>query len=649
MTGLYNLIPELASNQSFLLDDSDETITLQSWINAHCPSGTGSGGWLMIDAYTTLGVFGQITFPVNGSGNSCPFRFSGPLIGFKSLATIDLRYAGSRIVEHLSPTGGWTNTNVLMMDGLNIVNNGTACGVMIDTTYVLPYVLHNNFTAADQGSPTANCEDLVNATGWAGDISNNVMNRGRHLVVLGSAGSSTEYEVQSNYVNARSGSSVSGDAPIVLLAGNSHTLYGNEIEMTNYSCGISLSAAMSNQLLANAFHDGTSVPGSFDYCADSASIQNIVLLSNVGSALTAFNATWPLNNTILGPAGSVLPGGTTLWNGLQALNRSNLSIVVEPVPAASTASQLSTSTGNCTAGPHTVAVTFITTQGETTTSPGSASVVCDSLHTMISVTGIPVGSSAVSGRNVYMTTAGGTVYYLAGISPMIANNTTTSFTLNVADSSLLVLSPLFNTTGGQMTGSFNVAVNGSLPIVLSVMTFGSGSLYNQIRIGRSGGTISAPTAVPANTRLGKYSLFGFDGATLSGSAGYFSCITVNMWQTTDHSADCFVGTTDVGSVAVRDTFLFGHDGNFGFIRSTGQHIVMQASQSDTSGTCVFSATTCTVFFTKAYNVAPACTATDETAPAPIKAVPSGGSVILTGGIGAGLTDTVAYHCIGNPN
>jgi hypothetical protein len=91
------------------------------------------------------------------------------------------------------------------------------------------------------------------------------------------------------------------------------------------------------------------------------------------------------------------------------------------------------------------------------------------------------------------------------------------------------------------------------------------------------------------------------------------------------------------------------NGNLDAVAGKGQHIQTQATNNDISGTCTFSGTTCTVTFTTAYTVAPACVANDQTSAAPIRANPGTGSLVLTGGTGAGATDVVAYHCVGNPN
>jgi len=86
-----------------------------------------------------------------------------------------------------------------------------------------------------------------------------------------------------------------------------------------------------------------------------------------------------------------------------------------------------------------------------------------------------------------------------------------------------------------------------------------------------------------------------------------------------------------------------------FIGTAGQHIATKQAGNDIAGTCTFSGTACTVTFTTGYAAAPACTATDQTAAAPLQVTPGTTTLVITGGTGAGATDVVAYHCIGNPS
>ena len=108
----------------------------------------------------------------------------------------------------------------------------------------------------------------------------------------------------------------------------------------------------------------------------------------------------------------------------------------EAPPTAPTAVETS-DVGLVTVGNHYVKVSFVTAVGETTLSPASAVVASDGAET-IDVSGIDTGSAQVTARNIYMTEAGGTEYYLVDT---IADNTTTTYTISIADATLAANDP----------------------------------------------------------------------------------------------------------------------------------------------------------------------------------------------------------------
>jgi uncharacterized phiE125 gp8 family phage protein len=63
------------------------------------------------------------------------------------------------------------------------------------------------------------------------------------------------------------------------------------------------------------------------------------------------------------------------------------------------------------------------------------------------VSGIPLGGASVTARKLYRTAAGGSTYLLLAT---IADNTTTTYTDNIADASLGAGAPTTNTTGDPM-------------------------------------------------------------------------------------------------------------------------------------------------------------------------------------------------------
>ncbi len=97
-------------------------------------------------------------------------------------------------------------------------------------------------------------------------------------------------------------------------------------------------------------------------------------------------------------------------------------------------------TGVCTPGKHFMAISFMTANGETELGVISDQVEVDSTHTKIDLTAIPVGSSLVTGRKIYMTkgdNAGATtdaatflIGYAAGITDMGLLGVTAQITVN---------------------------------------------------------------------------------------------------------------------------------------------------------------------------------------------------------------------------
>ncbi len=118
----------------------------------------------------------------------------------------------------------------------------------------------------------------------------------------------------------------------------------------------------------------------------------------------------------------------------------------EPAPTQPTVALASPAApGNVENGAHRYRATFVTADGETEGGIISSAVtVADkTVNGQVSVTAIPVGGSAVTSRKLYRTTAGGSTYLLLAT---ISDNTTTTYTDNIADASLGAAVPTTNTT-----------------------------------------------------------------------------------------------------------------------------------------------------------------------------------------------------------
>lgn len=103
-------------------------------------------------------------------------------------------------------------------------------------------------------------------------------------------------------------------------------------------------------------------------------------------------------------------------------------------PTALTATQ--GSAGNLT-GAYLYKVTYVATDGSESEA-GTASSSVTVTAKQMSLTAIPTGNSHVASRKIYRTVGGGSVYKLVGT---ISDNTTTTYTDNVADASLGATAP----------------------------------------------------------------------------------------------------------------------------------------------------------------------------------------------------------------
>ena len=120
----------------------------------------------------------------------------------------------------------------------------------------------------------------------------------------------------------------------------------------------------------------------------------------------------------------------------------------ERAPGALTVA-LGSGAGNVDNGMHRYVVTCVTSDGDTQAGDVSSSVtVADkTVNGKVSLSAIPVGGSIVTSRKIYRTAAGGSTCLLH---TTIADNTTTTYADNTADSSLGAEAPSTNTTGDQL-------------------------------------------------------------------------------------------------------------------------------------------------------------------------------------------------------
>lgn len=134
-------------------------------------------------------------------------------------------------------------------------------------------------------------------------------------------------------------------------------------------------------------------------------------------------------------------------------------------PGAPTVANGAAGTNLLTAGVYRWKVTFVTAEGETEAGTASAPLTVNPATELPpALSAIPTDATAgvtVTARKIYRTVAGGSVYKLSGT---IANNTTTTYTDNIADASLGATAP---TTNSAVPMKVNLNWNSTFPLNLS--------------------------------------------------------------------------------------------------------------------------------------------------------------------------------------
>lgn len=154
------------------------------------------------------------------------------------------------------------------------------------------------------------------------------------------------------------------------------------------------------------------------------------------------------------------------------------------IPASPIAGNAADGSGSVTDGKHSIIVTFINSNGETDGSPASIEIdVADNGEDgKIAVNNIPIGPPEVTGRSIYMTEAGGTVYYkvTSGAGATLGDNHTLIYTINLADGTLNTYNvlPTDNTatTGSTTTELGEAGIARPATALLATPTGGGGSI-----------------------------------------------------------------------------------------------------------------------------------------------------------------------------
>lgn len=174
--------------------------------------------------------------------------------------------------------------------------------------------------------------------------------------------------------------------------------------------------------------------------------------------------TLPTTTTLASSAGASLigrTGGSTVQSAIDAtliadsngdynISKGNIKHAIVSAPSATLG--LSAGAAGSPNGTYYYRITFVTPDGETDGSRNNNQITVT--NTRINITGIPVsGDPAVTARKIYRNVAGEPLE-MSKLVATIADNSTTTYTDNVADGSLGARVPFFNTTGG------GVSING---------------------------------------------------------------------------------------------------------------------------------------------------------------------------------------------
>jgi hypothetical protein len=175
--------------------------------------------------------------------------------------------------------------------------------------------------------------------------------------------------------------------------------------------------------------------------------------------------------------------------------------------------------GSIPVGTTRYAITYYDTQGETSIGAVTTDVVITTGNQTVNLTAVPLGKPHITGRKIYRRVNGNNRDYR--LLTTLADNTTTTFSDNLADGSLGVHIPIANTTGGNYVSG---------PILLSN--------------GGVGAVRSNPTILAYTPRAPIASLVTTSGNVDAGTHSYAICFLDSIGNSTARSEISNVITAD---------------------------------------------------------------------------------------------------------
>lgn len=226
----------------------------------------------------------------------------------------------------------------------------------------------------------------------------------------------------------------------------------------------------------------------------------------------------------------------------------------------------------------------------------------------------------------------------------------------------LIVGQLFPTnylapTSGQMSGVGGVVTNPASNFIVQVS---SGTVWcyqgGALEVPQSQLTLQANTTFLIVFNCATQTIYAKTGVTGPGSSGTSTAgsppnPTSLLYATAPleipiNTVVC--GSTNCGNTGNGTLTDARVPGQWAIGTPTGAHIITSSLNADTSGVCTLG-TSCAITFKIPFQVAPVCTATDQTAAAAVKVVLSGGPPVTTATFTGTGTDVLGYICIGNPN
>ncbi len=251
-------------------------------------------------------------------------------------------------------------------------------------------------------------------------------------------------------------------------------------------------------------------------------------------------------------------------------------------------------------------VSYVTALGETET--GAASAVVNPASQQVDLSAIPTSSdTSVTARKIYRTTAGGSTFLMKLVTT-INDNTTTTYTDNIADGSLGVSESRVNTTGGLLfNGTIRSGIIDNATTAIGVNALRVNTGYNNSALGinalfsnttGSNNTANGVSSLQSNTTgtnnsaLGYTALYSNTTGSSNSAIGY-----VALSQNTTGSSNSAIGqnalglnTTGSNNTALGHVALYSNttgSSNTALGYQAGRYIADGSTANQTSGTSVY--------------------------------------------------------------